>query len=109
MRCDILDGTLVWAAIRGIQALAGGAREIDTMRCGIILTAGLLAMLLAAMTAPGAQAQEYCGFNPKPGAIVECGYSSLEGCQNDIGKGAMCFVNPYLVFNERRATPFVRS
>jgi hypothetical protein len=80
------------------------------MRCGIILAAAFMAMpvtaiSIAAMSATGAHAQGYCGFAAHPGAIVECGYSSLQGCENDIGKGAMCFVNPYLVLNTRRATP----
>jgi hypothetical protein len=79
------------------------------MRCGIILAAALIAMPFAAMSATGAQAEEYCGFNPHPGSIVECGYSSLAGCENAIGKGAMCFVNPYLVLNTRRATPVFAS
>jgi hypothetical protein len=80
------------------------------MRCGIILAAAALAALpLAGIAASGAQAEEYCGFNPKPGSIVECGYSSFEGCENAIGKGAMCFVNPYLVLNTRRSAPVFAS
>jgi hypothetical protein len=79
------------------------------MRCGLILAAGLVAMPLAAMSASGAHAQEYCGFNPHPGSIVECGYSSREGCENAIGKGAMCFVSPYIALNTRRATPLIVS
>jgi hypothetical protein len=78
------------------------------MRCGIVLAAAVLAVPLTALSAAGARAEEYCGFNPHPGSIVECGYSTFEGCENAIGKGAMCFVNPYLVLNERRATPFGR-
>ena len=40
-----------------------------------------------------------------PRLIVQCGYSSLEGCENSIGKGAMCFVNPYVAINDRRTVP----
>jgi hypothetical protein len=79
------------------------------MRCGIILAAAVTALPLAGIPASGAQAQEYCGFNPKPGSIVECGYSTFEGCENAIGKGAMCFVNPYLVLNTRRSAPVLAS
>jgi hypothetical protein len=79
------------------------------MRCGLILAAGLMAMPLAAMSPAGAHAQEYCGFNPHPGSIVECGYSSRQGCESAIGKGAMCFVNPYVAFNVRRGTPSIVS
>ena len=78
------------------------------MRCGIVLAAAGLALGFAAMAPAGAQAQEYCGYNGHPGAIVECGYSSLHGCETAIGKGAMCFVNPYLAMDEKRATPVVR-
>jgi hypothetical protein len=75
------------------------------MRCATIFAAALVAVPLAAVTQPSAHAQEYCGFAGHPGSIVQCGYSSLEGCQNSIGKGAMCFVNPYVALNARGATP----
>jgi hypothetical protein len=82
------------------------------MRCGTVVAAAFLATTVTALSTMAvsspARAEEYCGFSARPGAIVECGYSSIEGCQNDIGKGAMCFVNPYLVMNERRATPTFR-
>ena len=86
------------------------------MRCGMIFAAALIAVPFAALAAPaaapaaapGAQQQQYCGFNPRPGSIVECGYSNRESCESAIGKGAMCFVNPYLALNERRARPSVR-
>jgi Protein of unknown function (DUF3551) len=76
------------------------------MRCGIILAAALTTLAAStAISTTAARAQEWCGFSAKPNAIVECGYSSQEGCENTIGKGAMCFVNPYVAFNDRRATP----
>jgi hypothetical protein len=83
------------------------------MRSGIILAAALIAMPFAAMSfavasASTAQAQEYCGFLPHLGAVVQCGYSNRESCENTIGKGAMCFVNPYLVMNIRREAPVTR-
>jgi hypothetical protein len=62
-------------------------------------------MPLAAASATGAQAEQYCGFTPHLGAMVQCGYSSLQSCENAIGKGAMCFINPYLVLNTKRPTP----
>jgi hypothetical protein len=61
------------------------------------------------MSAADAHAQEYCGFNPHPGSIVECGYSSREGCESAIGKGAMCFVNPYIALNSRRGASSIVS
>jgi hypothetical protein len=36
---------------------------------------------------------------------VQCGYTSQQGCESTIGKGAMCFINPYLVMNENRPRP----
>jgi hypothetical protein len=83
------------------------------MRNGIILVAALIAMpfattSFAAMSATSAQAEEYCGFLPRLGAMVQCGYTSLQGCENAVGKGAMCFINPYLVLNTRRPEPVSR-
>jgi hypothetical protein len=57
------------------------------------------------MSPTGAHAQDWCGFSARPNAIVQCGYSSFEGCENTIGKGAMCFVNPYVAINDRRTAP----
>jgi hypothetical protein len=90
-----------------IQAPAGSTKGDHTMRSGLILAGAFMAMSVSAMSPTGAQAEEYCGFNPRPGSIVQCGYSSLEGCENAIGKGAMCFVNPYLALNTRRASPLL--
>jgi hypothetical protein len=72
------------------------------MRCGIVLAAALTATPFTAMSATSAHAEDWCGFSARPNAIVQCGYSSLEGCENTIGKGAMCFVNPYVAINDRR-------
>jgi len=70
------------------------------MRCGIIVAAAFLAL-----SATGANAEEWCGYSARPHAIVQCGYSSLQGCESTIGKGAMCFVNPYFALNTPRASP----
>jgi hypothetical protein len=80
------------------------------MRSGIVLSAvtAAAAMAFTTFSATGAQAQQWCGFTAHLGAVVQCGYSSQQGCENAIGKGAMCFINPYLVENARRAPPFVR-
>jgi hypothetical protein len=72
------------------------------MRCGIILAA---ALIIASAT--GAHAEQWCGYTGRPNSIIQCGYSSLEGCENAVGngKGAICFVNPDVTLNSRRATP----
>ena len=76
------------------------------MRCWIIALAAVAAAVpLAATSATSVHAEEYCGFLPRLGAMVQCGYSSQQGCESANGKGAMCFVNPYLVLNTRRPGP----
>jgi hypothetical protein len=72
------------------------------MRSGIVLAAALIAAPLTATSATGAHAQEWCGFAAGPRPMIQCGYSSLEGCENTIGKGATCFVNPSVALDERR-------
>jgi hypothetical protein len=76
------------------------------MRCGIILAA-----ILMIASASGAHAQQWCGYLGRPYSIIQCGYSSLEGCENAVGngKGAMCFVNPDVTLNSRRATPVIAT
>jgi hypothetical protein len=75
------------------------------MRCGIIAAAALAAIAFTSVSATGAHAQQWCGFAAQKGAIVQCGYTSQQGCENVIGKGAMCFINPYLVQNMHRTAP----
>jgi Protein of unknown function (DUF3551) len=72
------------------------------MRYGIILAATLIIA-----SAPGARAQQWCGYVGQPHSIIECGYSTLGACEIAIstGKGAMCYVNPDEALNSRRATP----
>jgi hypothetical protein len=72
------------------------------MRWTVVAAAALMATGFATVSPGAAHAEEYCGYAGHPGAIVECGYSSQEGCENAIGKGAMCFVNPYIALNTRR-------
>jgi hypothetical protein len=75
------------------------------MRSGIIAAAALTAMAFTGTSATAAHAQQWCGFASQKGAIVQCGYTSQQGCESTIGKGAMCFINPYLVMNEPRTAP----
>jgi Protein of unknown function (DUF3551) len=73
------------------------------MRCAIILAAGL-----TAMSATGAHAQQWCGYAARAKSIIQCGYSSVEGCESAIGKGGMCFINPDYALDSQRATPVFR-
>jgi hypothetical protein len=68
------------------------------MRYGLILAAAL-----AAMSATPARADdEWCGYATGDKAVIECGYSSVAQCQNAVGKGGMCFVDPEYARNIRR-------
>ena len=64
-----------------------------------------MATPFAAMSASGAHAQQWCGFPAGPHPIVQCGYSNLESCENNAGKGATCFVNPYVAINDKHTSP----
>ncbi len=73
------------------------------MRNAIALAAAAAA--LTAIAATGAQAEEWCGYGAHAKSIIECGYSSNTQCENAIGKGGMCFVDPDYALNARRAVP----
>ena len=75
------------------------------MRYGIVLAATALAMPVTGMVVTNAHAEDCCGYASRPGAIVQCGYSSLEGCESVIGKGGMCFINPFVAINDKRTAP----
>ncbi len=70
------------------------------MRCAIII-----AVALTAMAASGAQAEQWCGYAARAKSIIECGYSSATECENAIGKGGMCFINPDYAANASHAVP----
>jgi Protein of unknown function (DUF3551) len=72
------------------------------MRCGIILAATLAVLA----TTTGARADdEWCGYVVKAKAIIECGYSTSQECENAVGNGGVCFIDPDYALNDRRATP----
>lgn len=62
------------------------------MQRGNILALTLTA--LAAITSNTARADEWCGYTTKDNAVIECGYTSAQGCEGAVGKGGMCFVDP---------------
>jgi Protein of unknown function (DUF3551) len=59
----------------------------------------LLAGAMVMMAIPAAQADEWCGYAAKAKSLVECGYSSVTECENALGKGGMCFVDPEVARN----------
>jgi len=73
------------------------------MRRGIIWAAALTAA--TAVSATGARADSWCGYAARPKALIECGYSSASECENAIGKGGMCFIDPDYALNTRRTPP----
>jgi hypothetical protein len=75
------------------------------MRCGIILAAALTATTAITLSTTGARADEWCGYAVKDKALVECGYSTVAQCQDAMGKGGMCFVDPDYALKSERATP----
>jgi Protein of unknown function (DUF3551) len=74
-----------------------------TMRYGIVAAAALTAVLAAALSSTGAQAEQWCGYAAaQDNALIQCGYSTVADCQTATGKGGTCFVDPYLALRTRR-------
>ena len=73
------------------------------MRNGIILAVALSA--LTALSATGARADEWCGYATQKDAVVQCGYMSSADCETAVGKGGMCFVDPDIALDTKRADP----
>jgi hypothetical protein len=72
------------------------------MRYGLIFAAALAAAA-AAMPTTGARADdEWCGYATGDKALIECGYSSVAQCENAVGKGGVCFVDPEYALKTKR-------
>jgi hypothetical protein len=85
---------------------------MDRIRSGIVLSvvlattltaASVLAVSALSMAATSARADEWCGYATHTDAVIECGYTTAADCENAVGKGGMCFVDPDLALNEKRA------
>jgi hypothetical protein len=63
-----------------------------------------IAATLAVLSA-GARADEWCGYATGDNAVIQCGYTTIAGCESAVGKGGMCFVDPDTALNIKRATP----
>jgi hypothetical protein len=75
------------------------------MRYGLILAAALAAAAAAAISTTGARADdEWCGYATGDKALIECGYSSVAQCENAVGKGGVCFVDPEYALQTKRPT-----
>jgi len=77
------------------------------MRSTIVVMAAAAA--LGMMSATGAQAAEWCGYAAHAKSVIECGYSSNTQCEDAIGKGGMCFVDPEIAANALRFRPVVAT
>jgi Protein of unknown function (DUF3551) len=73
------------------------------MRCGIPLAAAMIALL----SATSAHAEEWCGYAAHANSVIECGYTTAQGCENVVGKGGMCFINPDLALNVKSEKPAI--
>ena len=74
----------------------------QSIRYGVAATIFVLA---AASAATSARADEWCGYATGDKTIIQCGYTTLAGCEGAVGKGGMCFVDPDTALNTRRAMP----
>ena len=63
----------------------------------------ILAATLTVISAATAHAEDWCGYAPKNNAMIECGYSTVAQCEDGVGKGATCFVDPDYALNSNRA------
>jgi hypothetical protein len=87
----MLDIALCRVPIHGASfcRYAGAKEGYRMLRSRIILAA-----VLAALSATGARAEEWCGYAARDKALIECGYSTASECENVVGKGGMCFIDP---------------
>jgi hypothetical protein len=72
------------------------------IRYGIAAT---LIVLSAGSAASSARADEWCGYATGDHAVIQCGYTTVAGCESAVGKGGMCFVDPDTAMNIKRSTP----
>ncbi len=52
-----------------------------------------LAALLMLLSVNAAEAG-WCGSASRDNAIIECGYATATDCQQSVGKGGVCFIDP---------------
>jgi hypothetical protein len=74
----------------------------QSIRYGI---AAILIVLSAGSAASSTHADEWCGYATGDNAVIQCGYTTVAGCESAVGKGGMCFVDPDTAMNIKRSTP----
>jgi hypothetical protein len=70
------------------------------IRLGLILAAAM-----TVMSATAARADQWCGYATHQNAVIQCGYTTASDCENAVGKGGMCFVDPDVALNTKAAAP----
>ncbi len=73
------------------------------MRYGLIFAAALAAAAAAMSTTSARADDEWCGYATGDKALIECGYSSVAQCENAVGKGGVCFVDPEYALKTKRS------
>ena len=74
----------------------------QSIRYGI---AAILIVLSAGSAASSARADEWCGYATGDNTVIQCGYTTVAGCESAVGKGGMCFVDPDTALNIKHSTP----
>jgi hypothetical protein len=74
----------------------------QSTRNGIVAA---LIVLFAGSAASSARADEWCGYATGDKTIIQCGYTTLAGCEGAVGKGGMCFIDPDTALNTKHAMP----
>lgn len=69
----------------------------------------ILAVALTALSASGARADQWCGYATHQNAVIQCGYTMASDCESAVGKGGMCFVDPDLALDTKRANPVAEA
>jgi hypothetical protein len=65
-----------------------------------ILALAALVILVSASTADAG----WCGSASRDNAIIECGYATVADCQQSVGKGGVCFVDPDVALKSRASS-----
>jgi hypothetical protein len=60
---------------------------------------------MTALSAGGAKADEWCGYADHDNAVIECGYTKAADCEDSVGKRGVCFIDPDVALETRRAAP----
>jgi len=61
------------------------------------------AVALSALSASSAKADAWCGYTTHDNAVIECGYTTAADCKNYVGKRGVCFIDPDLALETKRA------